>query len=62
MRNEFTAIIEREGDWFISYAAEIPGANGQGHTKKESLDSLRDAIVVVGRYRTIQIVDDQTIY
>ena len=30
MRNEFTAIIEREDEWFIGYCAEIPGANGQG--------------------------------
>ena len=33
MRNEFTAIIERDGDWFIAYCLEIPGANGQGSTK-----------------------------
>lgn len=32
MKNEFTAIIEKEGDWYVSYCAEIPGANGQGKT------------------------------
>ncbi len=32
MRNEFTAIIERDGDWFIAYSPEVPGANGQGRT------------------------------
>jgi len=30
MRNEFTAIIERDGDWYIAFCPEIPGANGQG--------------------------------
>lgn len=30
MRNEFTALIERENDWYIAYCPEIPGANGQG--------------------------------
>jgi len=30
MWNEFTAIIERDGDWFIAYCPEVPGANGQG--------------------------------
>jgi len=24
MHNEFTAIIERDGDWFIAYCPEIP--------------------------------------
>ena len=32
MRNEFTAIIERDDDWFIAYCPEVPGANGQGRT------------------------------
>jgi predicted RNase H-like HicB family nuclease len=44
MRNEFTAIIERDGDWHIAYCPEIPGANGQGATKDEARDSLVDAI------------------
>jgi len=25
MKNEFTAIIERDGDWYIAYCPEIPG-------------------------------------
>jgi predicted RNase H-like HicB family nuclease len=47
MRNEFTAIIERDGDWFVAYCPEIPGANGQGKSKNECLDSLRDAIELI---------------
>ncbi len=35
MHNEFTAIIERDGDWYIAYCPEIPGANGQGRTLEE---------------------------
>ena len=27
MRNEFTAVVERDGDWHIAYSPEIPGAN-----------------------------------
>jgi len=33
MASEFTAIIERDGDWYIAYCAEIPGANGQERTE-----------------------------
>ena len=51
MRNEFTAIIERDGPWFVSYCAEVPGANGQGRTREECLDSLRSAISLVLEHR-----------
>jgi len=47
MHNEFTAIIERDGDWFIAYCPEIPGANGQGRTKEDCLQNLSDAINLI---------------
>ncbi len=47
MRNEFTAVIERDENWFIAYCPEVPGANGQGTTKQESIASLRDAIALI---------------
>lgn len=47
MRNEFTAVIEREGEWYVAYCPEIPGANGQGRTKGECLESLRDGITLI---------------
>ncbi|MFQ5757222.1 MAG: type II toxin-antitoxin system HicB family antitoxin [Acidiferrobacterales bacterium] len=47
MHNEFTAIIERDGDWFIAYSPEVPGANGQGRTKEEARKSLADAIALI---------------
>ena len=47
MRNEFTAVIEREGDWYVSFCPEIPGANGQGQTKEECLDNLKAAIELI---------------
>ena len=47
MHNEFTAIIERDGDWFIAYCPEIPGANGQGKTKDECLKNLSEAISLI---------------
>ena len=47
MRNEFTAIIERDGAWYIAYCPEIPGANGQGKTKDEAQNSLAEAIALI---------------
>ena len=47
IRNEFAAIIERDEDWFVAYAPEVPGANGQGRTREEALASLADAIALI---------------
>ena len=47
MRNEFTAIIEGDGDWYIAYCPEIPGANGQGRTIDECRSSLAAAIALI---------------
>lgn len=38
MRNEFMALVERDGEWFVAYSPEIPGANGQGKTKAEATE------------------------
>ena len=51
MRNEFTAIVEREGPWFVAYCAEVPGANGQGKTHDECLSNLREAIALILEHR-----------
>ena len=47
MHNEFTAVIERDDEWFIAYSPEVPGANGQGRSKQECLQSLADAIALI---------------
>ncbi len=47
MHNEFTAIFERDGDWYVAYCPEIPGANGQGRTKAEAQASLAEGIALI---------------
>jgi predicted RNase H-like HicB family nuclease len=47
MHNEFTAVFERDADWYIAYSPEIPGANGQGRTKEEARRSLAEAIALI---------------
>ena len=51
MRNEFTAIIERDGEWFVGWSPEIPGANGQGRTVDECRESLSAAIQLIAEVR-----------
>jgi predicted RNase H-like HicB family nuclease len=47
MRNEFTAVIEQDGEWFVGWSPELPGANGQGRTVEECRTSLGAAIQLI---------------
>lgn len=47
MHNEFTAIIERDGEWYVAYCAEVAGANGQGHTPAAAREDLAKAISLI---------------
>ena len=51
MRYEFTAVIERDDDWYISYCPEIPEANGQGRTIDAARENLAEAITLVLEFR-----------
>ena len=43
----FTAVFEREGDWWIGYVEELPGANAQGRTLEEVRESLKEAVCLI---------------
>jgi len=43
MKAELTAIIKQNGDWWLGWVEEIPGANAQEKTKEELMISLREA-------------------
>ena len=47
MHKEFTAVFERDGDWYVAYSPEIPGANGQGRTKDDARQNLAEAIALI---------------
>jgi len=39
MKNEFTAVFERDGEYYIGYCLEMPGANGLGKTIEDCRQS-----------------------
>ena len=45
MKREFTAVVKRDGDWWIGWVEEIPGVNSQGQTRDELMDNLHSALV-----------------
>lgn len=51
MHNEFTAVIERDGEWYIAYCPQIPGANGQGRSKEEARIAWRKPFPSSSRIR-----------
>jgi predicted RNase H-like HicB family nuclease len=44
MKRNFTAVIKKDGGWWIGWVEEIPGANSQGKTRAELLKNLRSAL------------------
>ncbi len=47
MVNRFTAIFEQEGEWWIGFVEELPGANTQGATLDEARENLREAVALI---------------
>ncbi len=43
----FTAVFERDDDWWIGYVEELPGANTQGRTLDEARENLKEAVRLV---------------
>lgn len=64
MINQFHAIYERDGAWFVAFCPEIPGANGMGLTQDECRVNLIDSIrlILQDRYEdTINSLTDNYI-
>ena len=41
--DELTAVFEHDGEWWIGYVAELPGAHTQGRTLDEARENLKEA-------------------
>ena len=54
MKTEFTAIVKQDGDWWLGWVEEVPGANAQEKTKEELLISLREAATDILELRRME--------
>jgi predicted RNase H-like HicB family nuclease len=45
--NQYTALVERDGKWYVATCPEVPEANGQGESEREALDNLAQAITLI---------------
>ena len=44
MSQTYTALIQRDGDWWIGWVKEVAGVNAQERSRRELLASLRYAL------------------
>jgi predicted RNase H-like HicB family nuclease len=44
MQNEYTAVVRRDGRWWIGWVEEIPGVNSQGASREELMENLQSAL------------------
>ena len=47
MQNTFTSVFEHDGEWWIGYAEELPGANTQGSTLDDARANFTGAVEIV---------------
>jgi predicted RNase H-like HicB family nuclease len=41
MKNQYTAVIKRDGGWWIGWIGEVPGVNCQEASREALLETLR---------------------
>jgi predicted RNase H-like HicB family nuclease len=41
MKNKYTAIMKKDGDWWIGWIEEVPGVNCQERTRAQLIETLR---------------------
>jgi len=61
MKNNYTAVIKQDGDWWIGWIEEIPGVNCQEATREELVESLRITLgeaLEFNRQDAVSVADD----
>jgi predicted RNase H-like HicB family nuclease len=44
MKNEYTAVVQKDGRLWVGWVEEIPGVNSQGESRDELMLNLRSAL------------------
>ncbi len=44
MNQNYTALIQQPGEWWIGWIEEVPGVNCQETTREELLQSLKETL------------------
>jgi len=41
MEAQYTAIVKKQGDWWVGWVEEVPGVNCQERSREELMETLR---------------------
>ncbi len=44
MTSNYTAIVKKDGDWWVGWIEEVPGVNAQEKTKSKLMASLKEVL------------------
>jgi predicted RNase H-like HicB family nuclease len=44
MKTGFTAVAQKDGDWWVGWVEEVPGVNAQERTREELVQALSEAL------------------
>ncbi len=44
---QFTAVYQKKGKWYIGWIEEVPGVNTQAKTIKELKENLKEALILI---------------
>ena len=47
MENQYTAVFEQVGEWWVGYVEELPGCNVQERSLEEAKESLKEAVQLI---------------
>jgi len=61
LKIELTPEIHRDGEWYVAFCAEMPEANGQGRTPEESVESLKQAVLLLLEDRRKDAINSKTL-
>jgi len=45
MKNTYTAVVQKDGPWWVGWIEEIPGVNSQGASRDELMGNLKSALL-----------------
>jgi len=55
--NQYTAVIQKDGDLWVGWVEEISGVNSQGSTREELLENLQSALTEALQMNRLDALD-----
>lgn len=55
MQNTYTAVVKKDGDWWVGWIEEVPGVNCQERTKEELIETLKITLKEAFEFNRLEI-------